>query len=220
MSRIIDSKAREERKQVVLKLASNEANKAAVITTVLCAAATAVASYKNKNFKEYMSLSAKVSIPVMGGLAAWASRYEVVQLDAQFNPTNWGLSEDLADSERHAYAPKAQHESKLPLYQRTMNHLYDRPFQFICGVGFPFAALVLRSQLKNKHLTLSQKIMHSRVFAQAGVLSILLSTMLFRDYMEKRGRFLEPEEHDVHETKALEEQQKKEAIAITAPKNW
>jgi hypothetical protein len=34
--------------------------------------------------------------------------------------------------------------------------------------------------------------MHSRVFAQAGVLSILLTTMAFREYMDRNGRYQEP----------------------------
>lgn len=36
--------------------------------------------------------------------------------------------------------------------------------------------------------------MQTRVYAQGGILLLLLSTMAFRDYMDKRGRFPEPGE--------------------------
>lgn len=36
--------------------------------------------------------------------------------------------------------------------------------------------------------------MQSRVYAQAGVITILLTTMIFREYMDSHGRFPEPGE--------------------------
>lgn len=70
--------------------------------------------------------------------------------------------------------------------------IYDHPFVLIFITGLPIVATILSSQMKHTHLTLSQKIMHSRVYAQGGILTVALSTMAFRDYMDKNGRFPEP----------------------------
>jgi hypothetical protein len=79
----------------------------------------------------------------------------------------------------------------IPFHHQVMNTVYDHPWLSIIGTGVPFAAMILNSQLKVKHLTLSQRIMHSRVYAQMGILTIGLSTLAFREYMDKRGRFTE-----------------------------
>jgi len=52
--------------------------------------------------------------------------------------------------------------------------------------------------------------MHSRVYAQAGVLTILLVTMGFREYMDRRGRFPEPKGDDEQE----EEEKRLEKIPL------
>ncbi|CAN0084874.1 unnamed protein product [Heterosigma akashiwo] len=40
---------------------------------------------------------------------------------------------------------------------------------------------------KGSHLALSQKIMHTRVYGQGVVITVLLGTMIFRDMMDRRG---------------------------------
>ena len=54
----------------------------------------------------------------------------------------------------------------MPVHHRVLNAIYDNPFVMVAGMGFPFAGYVLKENLKQTHLTLSQKIMHSRVIAQ------------------------------------------------------
>jgi hypothetical protein len=83
---------------------------------------------------------------------------------------------------------------KIPFQHRAMNYVYDHPFQFVAALGIPLAGSILYQQKNNTHLTFSQKIMHSRVFAQGGVLAILLVAMGFRKYMDTHGRFNEIEE--------------------------
>jgi hypothetical protein len=46
--------------------------------------------------------------------------------------------------------------------------------------------------MQYSHLKFSQRVMHTRVFAQAGIITIAMSTMAFREYMDRRGRFPEP----------------------------
>ena len=80
----------------------------------------------------------------------------------------------------------------MPAHHRVMNMIYDHPFVLIFITGLPIVGTILSSQMKHTHLTLSQKIMHSRVYAQGGILAVAVTTMAFRDYMDKNGRFPEP----------------------------
>jgi hypothetical protein len=73
-----------------------------------------------------------------------------------------------------------------------MNYCYDHPYQFVASAGIPLAAYIFSEQLKIPNLKFSQRVMHSRVMAQGGVLLILLSTMAFREYIDKHGKFPEP----------------------------
>ena len=82
----------------------------------------------------------------------------------------------------------------MPFHHQVMNTLYDHPFVFITAMGMPFAGLVLQQQLKLQHLTISQRLMQTRVFAQGGIITLAMSTMMFREYMDRRGRFPEPDD--------------------------
>jgi len=172
----------ELRKERISSIALGESIKWGAAAAAVAGAGTVLATLRNKNFSRFMSISAKVSLPTMAGLGMFGYRYETVQTEALRFPHRWGLEEYVEEGII----------TKMPFHHRAINYLYDHPFYFVSGVGFPFAGYILKQQMKLTHLTLSQKIMHSRVFAQAGVLCILLSTMAFTSYMDKRGRFPEP----------------------------
>jgi hypothetical protein len=178
----------EAKKERILQIASEAGWKYAIAATILSGAATLAASYRFKNFQRFASPSIKTSIPTMIGLATWSYAYESTTVDAMQRPYKYGISE-----EGDGPLPKISH---LGIHKQLVNYFYDHPFQLVAGLGFPLASGILYSQRQNTHLTLSQKIMHSRVFAQAGVLTILLSTMAFREYMDRNGRFLDSEEEE------------------------
>ena len=73
----------------------------------------------------------------------------------------------------------------MPIHHKFLNAVYDRPFYLVAALGVPFVGYVLKENMKLTHLTFSQKIMHSRVMGQMGVISILLTTMAFKEYMDK-----------------------------------
>ena len=173
---------REAKKKAVIELASSEAWKWGAIATVIGAIGTVAAIKTSKKFNQFTNVSVKMSIPVMCGLGAWTFRYEDLLHRGRIRPEEFGIGGTIAEKKA----------STLPFYQQAMNYVYDHPFQFVVGMGVPLAATILHEQKHNTHLTISQKIMHSRVFAQGGVLSILLVTMGFREYMDRRGRFEEP----------------------------
>lgn len=174
---------RETRKEKVLAVASTEALKYGIGVTGVATAATLLAVNQSQKFAKRTSLSAKIAIPIMAGLAMWSFKYEVVMKDAILYPERYGIIDGPA---------MKKSVSKLPIHQRAMNYIYDHPFQFVSSLGVPLATTILFQQRHNTHLTLSQKIMHSRVFAQGGVIAILLTTMAFREFMDGRGRYEEP----------------------------
>ena len=175
------------RKERVMSLALSEALKWGTGGILVAGLGTAAATVRSSSFSKYMSVSAKTSLPVMAGLFLFTLKYEHAIADMNRRPQVWGLSDDVISSGKIT-------SGNMPLHHRAMNALYDNTFSVILLAGAPFAALVLSQQLKLKHLTLSQRLMQSRVFAQAGILTIGLSTLAFREYMEKRGRFAEPDD--------------------------
>lgn len=183
----IDTEALKKHK--VLSLALSEANKWAFGTAFVVGASTLLATYRSKKFDKMTSISAKVSFPVMASLGIWSYKYEIVMHDAKRFPEKWGLTEQALVQEKDQLLKTT---FSMPYHHQLCNYIYDHPFQWIAALGVPLAATILHQQQYNTHLTFSQKIMHSRVFAQGGVLFILLSTMGFREFMDRRGRFADP----------------------------
>jgi hypothetical protein len=174
----------DKRKERILSLAMGEAIKYSVGGIVLTGLGTIFSAYRYKNFQKLTSISIKIAIPTMTGLGLFSVVYELKMNDMLRRPEKYGLTDDVIIKGK---------VTTMPVHHQLLNYVYDHPFQLVAGLGAPLATSILYSQRHNTHLTLSQKIMHSRVFAQAGVLTILLFTMGFREYMDRRGRFPEPE---------------------------
>jgi len=78
----------------------------------------------------------------------------------------------------------------LPVYKQAANYFYFNPFKTIFFTSVPvIAGIFLTRDAVN--LKLSQRLMHTRVMGQASVLAILASTMMFHDWMARRGPFTE-----------------------------
>jgi hypothetical protein len=178
---------RETKKEKILGIAMENSIKYGAIAFLAVGAATIAGAYKSKRFNEITSISAKASFPVMAAIGTFSFSYEMTVNDAQRHPERYGLgvSGAVVEEKKH---------NSLPIHHRMINYCYDHPFQLVSVIGLPFAGLILKEQLALKHLTLSQKIMHSRVLAQGGILTILLSTMAFREYMDRHGRFTSADE--------------------------
>jgi hypothetical protein len=173
---ILEARKRER----ILGAASNAGIMAGLGAAAFVGAGVLAASSFYPRFRN-AQISTKVSLPTMAGMFMFSLKYELTLISMQRQGENW---EDLK--------PKNLLENRvtnMPHHHRVANLLYDHPFVMISSFGVPFAAYVLNSQLKLKHLTLSQRVMHSRVIAQAGILTVAMTTMAFREYMDKRGRF-------------------------------
>lgn len=178
---------REMKKQKILGIAMEKSIMYGAVAFAAVGAATVVAAKKHKRFNEITSISAKASFPIMAGIGIFSFVYEMTVNEAQRYPERYGLAPGVVAAEQ-------KKKSTMPFHHKVINYCYDHPFQLVSVIGMPFAAAILKQQMELKHLTLSQKIMHSRVFAQGGVLTILLTTMAFREYMDRNGRFPGDEE--------------------------
>jgi len=178
-----ESKLKEER---VRNISLSEGIKYGGVGFMISAAATALATVKSPSFSKYMSVSAKSSLPIMTGIFLFTLNYELTQYSCSRFPEKWGLSEKNIKEGRIL---------SMPIHHRIMNGMYDHPFAFIVVTGAPFAGYILNEQMKLKHLKFSQRLMQTRVFAQGGIITILLTTMAFREFMERRGRFPDPNDN-------------------------
>ncbi len=180
-----------ERDQIVFRISCVEALKYGTAASLAFGAATFIAAKKSRKFDLATSISAKFSFPVMAFLGTFSYVYEVTAYDAQLHPQKYGL-ERLLKNQFGVEAPKVK--STMPIHHQIANSLADHPFHVLGVLGTGLAVGVFRQQNKNPGLPLSQKLMHSRVIVQFGVISMLLVTMGFKEYMDKRGRFVEPSE--------------------------
>eukprot|EP01039_Chlorochromonas_danica_P010215 gene10215-11307_t len=172
------------KRDAIQSIAMRESTKAAAIGAGIVGAITSFAIWRSPGFRAKTTTSVRMSFPVMAALGIFSFSYEVTQHRAMLHPHKYGLVERQGALEVPAEL------SVLPFYQRTMNYIADNPFELVAGLGVPLAGGILYGQMGLKHLTLSQKIMHSRVYAQGGVITILLITMGFLEYMNRRGRFV------------------------------
>ena len=186
ISEVVQTEEFKKKADRVFSLSMGDGIKWGLGTTAIVGAATAALTLKNKRFNAATNMSSRMAIPVMAGLFGFAVNFERTMVFAQRYPDKYGLTDYISTGKVHA--------SNMPFHHSMLNYIYDHPYQLIGALGAPWFAWILRHELSMRHLTLSQKIMHTRVFAQAGILSVLLSTMAFREYMHKHGRFEEPSE--------------------------
>jgi hypothetical protein len=169
------------RKERILQLAMGEGITWGLGAAALGAAAVGVLSFTRPKFKA-LQISTKVSAPVMLGLGFFSLKHEHAVSRLRREADEEGLSN--TDIQKGKVGT-------MPVHHRVLNAMYDHPFGLIAGFGLPFAGSVLYTQMKLKHITVSQRVMHSRVFAQGGIIVMALTTMAFREWMDRHGRFPE-----------------------------
>jgi hypothetical protein len=170
------------RKERILSLAMGEALTWGACGALVGGAAVTALTLTNPQFKKLTQISIKVAIPTMIGLGLFSLKHEHAVHRLKREPHLAGLT----DSE----IVKGK-ITDMPIHHIAANAMYDHPFALLAGLGLPFAGYILNDQMKLTHLKVSQRVMHSRVFAQGGILCMLLATMGFRGWMDKRGRFPE-----------------------------
>eukprot|EP00611_Tribonema_gayanum_P022403 TRINITY_DN4488_c0_g1_i2.p1 TRINITY_DN4488_c0_g1~~TRINITY_DN4488_c0_g1_i2.p1 ORF type:complete len:199 (+),score=59.68 TRINITY_DN4488_c0_g1_i2:194-790(+) len=173
------------KKEQILSLAQHEGIKWGTIAGTISIAAVTAAQLYSKKFVAKTNVSARVALAISPPLGAYFVVAEKVMSGAQTDPAKYGIF-----PKGHMAAQLT--EQRLPSlqwYHRLANTAYSNPFGLIAGVGVPAVGAIFWQQSRegHAHLKFSQKVMHTRVFGQMTVLGVLVSTMVFRDYMYRNG---------------------------------
>lgn len=121
---------------------------------------------------------------------AWAER----QLTNQ--------SQDKETQEIHELYRRAVYESgvrvvpgnQLSFHHIASNYVQENPFKVLASLAVPGVVWIFYGRTGQEHLTLSMKLMHTRVFGQFATLSALLGVMGFKEFMDRSGKFITEEQ--------------------------
>lgn len=73
---------------------------------------------------------------------------------------------------------------------KVANYFQENPFKLLAAVGVPTVYFIFKGREGQKHLQMQSMLMHTRVFGQFAVITMLLSLMGFKEYMDRSGRFV------------------------------
>ncbi|KAG6967472.1 hypothetical protein JG688_00006306 [Phytophthora aleatoria] len=159
-----------QRRDVISRHAYTSGMKTGAMTVSVVGAGVLAANKYLPAFRNRLNASGKTALVVMSFLASFT-----VEAEGR-----------LVKEEKTA--------SKLKLWERGANFLYDHPYRALATAGVPLVGGIYSYQHLNKGISVSQQVMHTRIYGQAAVVVLLLSSMAFHDYMAKRGKFGEEEE--------------------------
>ena len=86
------------------------------------------------------------------------------------------------------------------------NYAFFNPMRTLIASGIVTVGTIFAIKGGEAHLSLFQRLFHTRVLGQASVLGLLVGTMAFHEYMDRRGPFLEEWETEVSEGWAQEQE--------------
>jgi hypothetical protein len=93
---------------------------------------------------------------------------------------------------------KSRERESLPLHRRLKRVVDENPTAVLVAVGLPVVGAIFYKNSQAQHLTLSQKVMHTRVIGQGTVLAILASLAAYHFFDEVYGGDGDGEEHHKH----------------------
>ena len=67
------------------------------------------------------------------------------------------------------------------------NFIHDYPFKAVIGCSIPTLGYFLAKEFQKEKITLSQRLIHTRVQGQMSIVAILATIMSFKEYMMQRG---------------------------------
>jgi len=106
-------------------------------------------------------------------------------------------NELAADRQLHALYRKSVEESgvrivpgdSLSIHHLVANFWQENPFKILAGLGIPTVLYIFKGKNKT-NMQLQSKLMHTRVYGQFAVLTMLLTLMGFKSYMDSWGKFV------------------------------
>ncbi|KAG2765834.1 hypothetical protein JG687_00006522 [Phytophthora cactorum] len=176
------------RRDVISRHAYTSGMKTGAMTASVVGAGVLAANKYLPAFRNRLNASGKTALVVMSFLASFTVEAEGRLVKGAHNPEIYMATMD------GTYVEEEKTASKLKLWERGANFLYDHPYRALATVGVPLVGGIYSYQHLNKGISVSQQVMHTRIYGQAAVVVLLLSSMAFHDYMAKRGKFGEEEE--------------------------
>lgn len=141
-------------------------------------------------------------------VSEWAEKqHDAKKESLQRMGTDTGLETQL-----HAVYKKSVEDSgvrivpgdTLGAQHKIANFWQDNPFKILAGIGVPTVLYIFRGR-NEKNLQLQSKLMHTRVYGQFAVITMLLGLMGFKSYMDSHGKYITQYEADtrVEEMKVM-----------------
>ena len=81
-------------------------------------------------------------------------------------------------------------------YHHVANYTAQYPFRVLSAIAIPSVAYIFYGRTEQQHLQLSQKIMHTRVIGQFATISLLLTVMGCKEYLDQNGRYISQQQAD------------------------
>lgn len=177
----------DDRGEKLLNMAITYGTKVGIATLGVSSIATYLANQRFTTFRNYGSMNAKVSIPIIISMFVTSVVIELGIHDAREYPEKWdgGKPANLIKKT----SAKITDITHLGLHKQMLLHIYDYPLAFAGVLALPVAGRILATRFAKSHLTTSQALMQTRVFAQFGIISILLSTVSVRAFVEANDHF-------------------------------
>jgi hypothetical protein len=105
-------------------------------------------------------------------------------------------NDESAELKLHALYRKSVEESgvrvvpELGVHHQVANFFQANPFKILVAVGVPTVLYIFKGKTKSKHLQLQSQLMHTRVYGQFAVITMLLTLMGFKTYMDNSGKYI------------------------------
>ncbi|EGZ10128.1 hypothetical protein PHYSODRAFT_355836 [Phytophthora sojae] len=179
-----------ERRDAISWHAYTSGMKTGAVVASVVGAGVLTANKHWPTFRNRLNASAKTALVAMSFLASFTVEAENRLVRGAHNPDMYMATMD------GTYVEQKQEASKLKAWQRAANFLYDHPYRALATVGVPVVGSIYAYQHLNKGISSSQQIMHTRIYGQASVVVLLLSSMAFHDFMAKRGKYGEEKEEE------------------------
>lgn len=171
------------RRDTIADYSVNKGLKAGAVTFALCLPSVLVANRVSPTFRTRLNASAKTLLTLMPSMAVFSYVGEINLARGKKHPERFL---EAIEAEKH---PQVRIRSNLKWWQQAANHVYDHPYKSLMAVSTPLVASIFAAQHANKAITVSQQVMTTRIYSQASVVVLLLSAMLFHDFMQEHGRF-------------------------------
>lgn len=169
-----------ERRRHISRVATEEGIRAAIITTVFWGPPSMYLTFGTSplsrriqaRFHNGSVRSGFVILPILFAFLYEASEVAIV------------MGSDKA-SEPHVHTTSRP----LPWHHRAANFVLDHPWGMLTAMGIPTVLSSFHLRQLEPSLSLSQRLMHTRVIAQFQIYIALAGLMGFYRYMELHGRF-------------------------------